>query len=476
LKLKRHIIIALCSNALPFLISLIVLPYTIKFFGVSVLGFLNIYMVFVGFATILDLGISKSLTIAASKLLIEDNLVKLNKMFWTSLLFLSSMIFLISLFVYLIILLMPTIADFQYGKIIKDNFIYITGTVVFVIGSSLFTGVLSSYKQFNQINTIKAIFNIFIISSPIISYQLNFGVSGIIIIIFLFRMLNFFILCIQYFLLDNTFRRIKFDLNSLRDIIKEGSWIAMSNLISPVIVNLDRIALAKYLGVDSVAYYGTSLDTFSKINVLSSTITTVAFPTFTEKNLCSDDKGLRFFIKILISIFIVISPIVFVIILYARPIISVWIDKEFSDTSFLLSQILLLGVFWNALAQLPMSYMQAIGKSKITGLIHLFEIIFFIPLTIVLISNFGIIAAAIAWSFRVFVDFIILMYFSCKSFEFNSELSNLLLIIGGFFIFNILALLFVSNLESFLFFLFIIYLILFIKFSFKKYRLIYEKC
>jgi O-antigen/teichoic acid export membrane protein len=336
-------------------------------------------------------------------------------------------------------------------------------------------GVLSSYKKFNQINIVKAIFNICVIGSPIISYQFNFGVSGIIILIFLFRMLNFFVLYIYLFFLGETFKRIRLDMNYLGDIVKQGSWIAMSNLISPIVVNLDRIALAKYLGMDSVAYYTTPLDTFSKINVLSSTITTVSFPVFTEKNLISDDKGLRFFIKILISIFLIMAPVIFLIILFIRPLISVWISKDFSDTSYVLSQILLLGIFWNALAQLPISYMQAIGKSKTIGLIHLFELIFFIPFTIISIINFGIIAAALAWSFRVFVDFIVLMYFSCKSFKFNSDLSNLLIGIGSFFVLNIIAIIFVSYFENSLFLLLVGYFILlFLYFSF-KYKLIYEK-
>jgi O-antigen/teichoic acid export membrane protein len=68
----------------------------------------------------------------------------------------------------------------------------------------------------------------------------------------------------------------------------------------------------------------------------------------------------------------------------------------------------------NALARIPYGYVQALGRTDITGRFHILELIFYIPLLFVLIKTWGIKGAALAWTIRVTADMILLIGASFK--------------------------------------------------------------
>jgi O-antigen/teichoic acid export membrane protein len=471
--LQKNVAIALFANALPFLSGLLVLPYALKFYGVEIVGFLSLFMIFVGYAGVLDMGLSRALTIVATKYILLDDLNRLNKIFWTSLFLSFSVSVFVSVLLFFFFNLRTGFINIEYQEIIQNNVFYIILTIVVLIGSTLIAGVLTSFKKFDQINLLKSFFNTSVISAPVIANKLNLGISGIIILIFLFRLLNFIVYLIYLLYVEYKFRTIKIEINTLKEVLKEGSWISISNIASPIIVYLDRFLLAAFTNLASVVYYSSSLDTFSKIIIIPSTITGILFPSFVEKNIVDNDRGLGLFQKTLIQMIMVIAPIIFVLIICVKPLLALWINVKFADSSFLISQILLLGIFWNGLSQLPITYLQATGKSKTTALIHLFEFVMFIPITFFFIKSYGIVGASMSWTLRVFVDFLLLMFFSGEALSYKFEFSRYTFFMLIFCVLNVLALFYSMNFEIIMFIaflFFIIYITIFI-----KSRVLYEK-
>ena len=76
--------------------------------------------------------------------------------------------------------------------------------------------------------------------------------------------------------------------------------------------------------------------------------------------------------------------------------------------------ILLIGFYFNSLAQIPFSVLQAKGKSKTTALIHAIEIFPYLGLLFYMTYHLGLIGTAIAWSVRMGVDLILLFVLSRK--------------------------------------------------------------
>jgi len=70
---------------------------------------------------------------------------------------------------------------------------------------------------------------------------------------------------------------------------------------------------------------------------------------------------------------------------------------------------LLIGTFFNGLAQFPYLKLAAIGHSRYVSVLHTIEIVPYMFLLIFLSINYGVNGAAIAWATRCGVDFISLV-------------------------------------------------------------------
>jgi ABC-type iron transport system FetAB permease component len=57
---------------------------------------------------------------------------------------------------------------------------------------------------------------------------------------------------------------------------------------------------------------------------------------------------------------------------------------------------------------------QSQGSSKITAFFHLLELVIYFPVLIVCTKKFNIEGAAFAWTFRVFIDLIVLTFYAQK--------------------------------------------------------------
>ena len=104
----------------------------------------------------------------------------------------------------------------------------------------------------------------------------------------------------------------------------------------------------------------------------------------------------------------IMTPLILGFFLFAPEVVSLWLGKEFAMHSVVIFQVLAFGLFFNSLAQIPTTLLHAIGRPDITAKFHIIELPVVLALNLILIPWIGIIGAAIAWSFRVTLDAILL--------------------------------------------------------------------
>ena len=97
-------------------------------------------------------------------------------------------------------------------------------------------------------------------------------------------------------------------------------------------------------------------------------------------------------------------PTTFFLALLAKPILSFWISPAFALQSYRVMQVFCVGIFINSMAHVPFSMLQAVGASKTTASIHLFELPLFLILLLIFSVNFGIVGASSAWFCRILFD------------------------------------------------------------------------
>lgn len=418
------------GNILPLLVGFLSVPFSLKYFGVEVVGFISICWLFFGYSGIFDLGLSRSMTQMISKLLPYKDYKLISKFFWTT--FIVSM--LLSILITLLIYFFSTeiVSLFKISNKLLNNsiksFEILSFSVPFIILSSVLIGFLTAFNSFKKINYVKIPIGILMMLAPVISYFLDTGIIGIIYIILISRFFLFFIYLIIIFKEYPFVRKIEFGFYGLKELLNQGLWMTLSNIISPLIVNFDRFILGSLISVQAVAYYSTVYDVVSKLNIIPSTFVTVLFPIFAYNSSINESKiNSNIMGKYMIVVLLIISPIIFLTQIWSYNLIEIWINPYFAIKSYKITMLLLIGIFWNCLSQIPFTYLQANGKASKTALFHITELILFLPILYFSIITYGIIGAAFAWASRVFIDFVLLYYYSYKLFNTMIEKSIILI-------------------------------------------------
>ena len=88
--------------------------------------------------------------------------------------------------------------------------------------------------------------------------------------------------------------------------------------------------------------------------------------------------------------------------------LNLWLGKAFADNAYVVVIIIAFGISFNGMAQVPLAMIQATGDVKKTSLVHMGEIVIYMPAMIYLVIHFGIVGAAHAWQLRVMGDFFVL--------------------------------------------------------------------
>lgn len=199
-----------------------------------------------------------------------------------------------------------------------------------------------------------------------------------------------------------------FRMHTLVALFRFGGWVTVSNFVSPIMVYVDRFILANALGAARVAFYAAPSEVIARMSVIPGAVSRTIFPLFSKLQASADDTARSAFRGLLIVCTVCAIP-VFVL---AEWILKVWLGAPYADASANILRVLLVGFVFNAVAQVPFSRIQADGKSRVTALVHLAELVPYLALLAILINAHGLLGAAIAWTVRVTADFLALQLLS----------------------------------------------------------------
>jgi O-antigen/teichoic acid export membrane protein len=195
----------------------------------------------------------------------------------------------------------------------------------------------------------------------------------------------------------------------LRRLFGFGSWMSVSNVLGPLMINFDRYAVAALLSAEVVAYYTVPQDLVLRLLLVPIALTTAMFPRMTL--LFSGDNRFeanKLYRRARLWVGFTMGSGLLLLALLAKPALSWWLGVDFAAASWQLSQVLLIGIFFNSLALLPFTAIQARGGVKITSLLHLCELLLYLPALYLSLQTWGLLGAAWVWTSRTALDFVLL--------------------------------------------------------------------
>ena len=205
--------------------------------------------------------------------------------------------------------------------------------------------------------------------------------------------------------------RPKLDWHALRPLFVFGGWISVSNIVSPLLVYLDRFLLGALVGVAAVGYYTAPFDGVMRLLIIPASLMGAVYPTVSALAAINDhDRVSRVFGHALRKTAALVAIPSLILAIAGPWLLEVWLGREFAEQGRVVVRILALGVFVNAVAHVPSGFLTALGRPNTIAKFHVAELAVHLPLAWVLIVNWGIVGAALAWTIRVTIDACLLFW------------------------------------------------------------------
>lgn len=413
--IKKNTLWNLIGSVLPIIVGLICIPFLIKRIGVERFGVLTLIWTLIGYFSIFDFGIGRALTFSVSNHKSEVGYKNLHKSIRSGL----KLLLVTGIFGGLLLALLSKKLGYSW---LNTNESLKSETFVSILIASLaiplttytsgIKGILEGYEEFKIANILKLILGILNFTLPIISVII-FG-DSLIFIVSSLVVSRFVILIFHIFILNKKikFREILlanyFEETIDKKILNFGAWMTLSNIVSPLMVNADRFFISYILGASLVAYYTIPFDFVIRYLILPASLTSVLFPRFSFLLNSSIKELVLLYKKSFSNIFKLMLLIITLTVIFSYVGLKFWISEDVAIKSYRLLIILSFGVFFNSLAQVPHSLVQAAGMVKQTSILHITEFIIYIILLSILLKHFGLIGASIAFVLRTIIDFMYL--------------------------------------------------------------------
>lgn len=399
----------LLGLVVPTLVALPAMALMARLLGVERFGLFTLAFALLGYASIFDGGITRAIirSVAINQGNVEKDREIMGTALWTVLLlstFACSLVYFGS----------ESIIDWMNvtPSEIKDTRSAFEITA-FIIPPTLIGMILFSYlegrQQFARLNSYKTITGVFVASFPALALFIEPTLTNSLLGLLIARLST---IVLAYFACTRDLGRyfFFFRLKVLRDLFSFGGWVTLSNIISPVMSYFDRFILSHFLGAQHVAFYTAPAEVISRMSIIPGALARTIFPLFSGNQNQSSAVAANAYKGLLFTISVFALPIFIV----AEPLLELWLGEPYRHGSADVLRILIIGFFFNALAQIPFARIQAHGKAKLTAMIHLVELAPYLFILTFLVYCYGVYGAAIAWSIRVIADFIVLEYFSRK--------------------------------------------------------------
>ena len=222
------------------------------------------------------------------------------------------------------------------------------------------------------------------------------------------------------------FPRPQFQWRVLKPLLRYGGWITVSAIVSPILNITDRFFIGARLGMAYVAHYVVPFNMVMYAGILPQSLATALFPRYA---LLEEGEAKAMMWSALRIIAAVMTPLVLMGIWWMRGFLTWWLGAAFAAQSALVGELLLVGIWMNALAHAPYGFLQAQGRADLTAKFHMLELVIYLPLLWWGIAQWGIAGAAVVWDGRVILDLGLLLLVSQRVWTPVFSLAPMLLLI-----------------------------------------------
>lgn len=290
-------------------------------------------------------------------------------------------------------------------------FVVVGANLPVVLALTTLRGVLEGAQQFVVSNSIKIPASAGSIIIPAVLARMGFSLPVIMLWVLAWRVLACIATLIAIRIVIPDFRvEPPRDWRRLRGLISFGGWVAVSGVVSPILVYFDRFALGVRVNLTAVGYYTAPYEGITRALVIPNSLINALFPLLTGLGVVAAasriDRLFASSVRMVLLLMVVPAAIAF---FFAPLILQLWMGADYAAQGALALRILSIGVLINSVAHIPYTFLEASGRPDVPAKCHLAELAIHLPVAWILVGRWGITGAAVAWTLRVSLDTVLLL-------------------------------------------------------------------
>lgn len=422
MSLKRNIVWNLAGTGIPLLVGAVTIPYLVKTTGVEAFGVLTLVWALIGYFSLFDFGLGRALTQQVAAARSSELVTQLPSLVKTGLWF--------TVFtgvvggIILLALANPLALHWLNVSITLQQSTH-QALLIAAIGIPLTTvttgmrGILEGYEDFKAVNLMRIGLG-----------TANFGLPALSVMLMgnsLAMMVASLVAARAVVLLGHMWlvhQRLPIGWNSaqpnkgkLRGLLSFGAWMTVTNVVGPLMVTADRFIISAVQGASLVAFYTVPFEIVSRVMILPGALTSALFPRLAFLMTTDADAARRLYQQCLAMTAAVMLPICLALAVGAKWGLTIWLGKDFAEQSWVIVCVLAAGLLLNGVAYIPFATIQASGDARSAAVLHVTELIIYLPLLFFGLKMYGLVGAATVWTIRVGVDMLALLVIAKKKFK-----------------------------------------------------------
>ena len=407
--LARNTLLNTGAQLVPMIAAFVAIPILIRALGADRFGVLTLAWAVIGYFSLFDLGLSRALTHAvASRLGLDDSATDLGEVVWTSM---------VLMFVLGVVggIVLAALATWVVGHGLnvpahligesRETLYLLALSMPLIVTTAGFRGLLEGHQHFGASVALRMPLGVFSFVGPLLVLPFSRALPPIVALLVVGRLLTWIahlVVCLRRY--PYLRERLAVRASAALPLLRLGGWMTVSNIVSPLMVYLDRFVIGAILPLAAVAHYVTPYELVSKLSLFPQSLMGVFFPAFATSFASDRERMAALFGRSLRALLLFMFPLAFILVLFAHEGLSLWVGAAFAAASAPVLRWLAVGIFINSLAHAPFNALQGIGRPDLTGKLHLVELPFYLGALYLFAHAFGIVGVAMAWVLRISVD------------------------------------------------------------------------
>ena len=400
--IRRSTLINFLGLLIPTAISLVTVPLYLRTIGEIRYGVLLLAFTFLGYFGAFDLGLGRAV---AQRLPQQDDVIERNQTFWTALFISAGMgivgaviLYFLGTWLFASIFHIPSSLRGEMPAALP----WLAAIVPLTAVISVFAGALEARQAFLALNLSQIVGTIGLQVFPLSLALLgHLSMATLLAAALAGRLLGVLMLVMA------TARKLPFrgaphwHRADFAPLLRFGGWVTVSGLVTPLLTIIDRLVIGAQLNAAAVTAYTVTYNLTQRFTYMPAALSTSLFPRFSRG--AGDDREclLHDGIRALVAIQ---TPIIVIGIILMVPFLDLWIGKELAAQAAPVAIVLLIGIWINAPAYVPHNLLPAVGRPDLMARFYLVELLPFLLVLWILVAQFGILGAAIAWLLRSTAD------------------------------------------------------------------------